>query len=101
MAWTLEDREDPNVDLVRFPSREGVEEHVDDEVDAISVSVSGSGVDGEEHGLEAGSLVFVPRGARRSTRSVSGGFALTVHRRWGPPRIGRRARPGTKGRGQV
>jgi hypothetical protein len=34
-------------------------------------------------------LVFVPRGARRSTVSLSDGFAyLTIHRRRGPLKIG-------------
>ncbi len=45
--------------------------------------------------LRAGTVAFVPKGARRSTRGGSGGFAyLTVHRRRGPLRIGStRARP--------
>ena len=44
---------------------------------------------GEEHPLDAGQLVFVPKGARCSTGALSVGFAyLTVHRRRGPLRIG-------------
>ncbi len=45
--------------------------------------------------LRAGTVAFVPKGARRSTRGGSGGFAyLTGHRRQGPLRIGStRARP--------
>jgi quercetin dioxygenase-like cupin family protein len=56
------------------------------------VGVSGSGfveVDGEENALDAGRLVFIPRGSRRSTHGGPEGFAyLTVHRRRGPIRIG-------------
>ena len=60
----------------------------------IVVGVSGSGivtVDREDHALSAGVLVFVPKGARRSTVSASEDFAyLTVHRRRGPLQIGLR-----------
>lgn len=92
MIWALEESSDLNANLVRFDARGGVEEHVNDEVDVLFVGVAGSGavrVDGEEHALSAGTLVFVPRGARRSTGASSDGFAyLTVHRRRGPLRIG-------------
>ena len=92
MVWTLEQLGDLNANLVRFPAGGGVGEHVDEEVDVLVVGVSGSGVvevDGQEHPLRAGTVAFVPKGARRSTRAGAGGFAyLTVHRRRGPPRIG-------------
>ena len=49
------------------------------------MGMSGSGfveAEGREHVLEARKLVFVPKGARGSTRGASTGFAyLTVHRR--------------------
>lgn len=90
--WTLEHSGDINANLVRFPAGGGVEEHVNEEVDVLFVGVSGSGVvevDGQEHPLRAGTVAFVPKGSRRSTRSGSGSFAyLTVHRRRGPLRIG-------------
>jgi quercetin dioxygenase-like cupin family protein len=83
---------DLNADLVRFGTGHGVEEHVSDEVEVIVVGVSGSGivtVDREEHTLLAGMLVFIPKGARRSTVSASEDFAyLTVHRRRRPLQIG-------------
>ena len=92
VIWTLEGSGDLNANLVRFDAGGGVEEHVNDEVDVIFVGVAGSGtvrVDGEEHALSAGKLVFVPKEARRSTGASSDGFAyLTVHRRRGPLRIG-------------
>jgi quercetin dioxygenase-like cupin family protein len=92
VIWALEESGELNANLVRFDARGGVEEHVNDEVDVLFVGVAGSGtvrVDGEEHALSAGTLVFVPRGARRSTGAYSDGFSyLTVHRRRGPLRIG-------------
>jgi quercetin dioxygenase-like cupin family protein len=96
VIWTLEGSGDLNANLVRFDAGGGVGEHVNEEVDVLFVGVAGSGsvrVDGEEHPLFAGTLVFVSRGVRRSTSASSDGFAyLTVHRRRGPLRIGGRAR---------
>jgi mannose-6-phosphate isomerase-like protein (cupin superfamily) len=92
VIWSLEQGDDFNVNLVRFPTGRGVSEHVNEEVDVLVVGVSGSGiveVDEHEHHLRAGTVAFVPKGARRSTRSESGDFAyLTVHRRRGPLQIG-------------
>lgn len=92
VVWTLEGSGDLNVNLVRFEVGGGVGEHVNDEVDVLIVGVSGSGsvsVDGEVHPVSVGVMVFVPRGARRSTRAMPEDFAyLSVHRRRGPLRIG-------------
>jgi quercetin dioxygenase-like cupin family protein len=92
VVWTLEESEDLNANLVRFEAGGGVGEHVNDAVDVLIVGVSGSGsvrVDGEEHPVSNGDMVFVQRGARRSTRAASEGFAyLSVHRRTGPLQIG-------------
>ena len=88
----LDTSSDLNANLVRFGAGQGVEEHVNDEVEVIVLGVSGSGivaVDREEHYLSAGILVFMPKGARRSTVSAPEDFAyLTVHRRRGPLQIG-------------
>jgi quercetin dioxygenase-like cupin family protein len=77
---------------VRFDAGGGVGEHVNEELDVVFVGVAGSGfvrVEEEEHALSAGTLVFAPRGSRRSTLASSDGFAyLTVHRRRGPLTIG-------------
>ena len=77
---------------MRFDAGGGVGEHVNEELDVVFVGVAGSGfvrVEEEEHALSAGALVFVPKGARRSTVALSEGFAyLTVHRRRGPLTIG-------------
>jgi quercetin dioxygenase-like cupin family protein len=92
VVWKLEGSADLNANLVRFDAGGGVGEHVNQELDVVFVGVAGSGlvrVEAEEHPLSAGTLVFVPRGARRSTVSLSDGFAyLTVHRRRGPLKIG-------------
>ncbi|MBA3795532.1 MAG: cupin domain-containing protein [Rubrobacter sp.] len=92
MVWSLKAGTDLNANVVRFGAGRGVGEHVNDEVDVVFVGVSGSGlveVGGREHALEAGKLVFVPKGAGRSTRGASENFAyLTVHGRRGPLRIG-------------
>jgi quercetin dioxygenase-like cupin family protein len=92
VIWALEGSDDLNANVVRFGSGGGVGEHVNEEVDVLFVGVAGSGsvlVEGEEHPLSARTLVFVPKGARRSTSALSDGFAyLTIHRRRGPLRIG-------------
>jgi quercetin dioxygenase-like cupin family protein len=97
VIWSLEAGTDLNANLVRFGAGRGVGEHVNDEVDVVFVGVSGAGfveVDGWEHALDAGKLVFVPKGARRLTRGASEDFAyLTVHRRRGPLRIGAESEP--------
>jgi quercetin dioxygenase-like cupin family protein len=92
VIWALKESTELNANLVRFGAGGGVGEHANDEVDVIFVGVSGSGtltVDGEAHPLSAGTMVFVPHGARRSVLSASGDFAyLSVHRRRGPLQIG-------------
>lgn len=83
--WTLEESEDLNANLVRFPPGSGAGEHVNAEVDVMLVGISGYGVatvDGRGHGVRDGTLVFAPKGSTRSTRSHSEDFAyLSVHRR--------------------
>jgi mannose-6-phosphate isomerase-like protein (cupin superfamily) len=71
VLWTLEGSTQVNANLVRFDAGGGVGEHVNEEVDVLFVGVAGSGivrVDGEEHVLSAGRLVFAPRGARTAPR---------------------------------
>jgi quercetin dioxygenase-like cupin family protein len=93
VVWTLAGSGDLNTNLVRFEAGGGVGEHVNDEVDVLIVGVSGSGlvgVEGEEHPVSGGIVVFVPKGTRRSTRATSEDFAyLSVHRGRGPLQIGR------------
>ena len=93
-VWTLREGRDPNANIGRFSTREGVGANVNGEVDVLFVGVSGSGVvevDGREHALRAGVLVLAPMGARRATRSASSDFSyLTVHKRRGPVGVGRK-----------
>ena len=92
VVWSHRESGDLNVNLVRFTEGEGVGEHVNDEVDVLLVGVSGFGevcIDGRSHGLSGGTLIFIPKGARRSTQGISTDFAyLTVHRRRGPLKVG-------------
>lgn len=91
-VWTLEGSEDLNANLVRFPSGEGVGEHVNKQVDVVMIGVDGFGkvtVDGREHHLSVGGMVFVPKHARRSVKSESDKFAyLSIHCSRGPIRLG-------------
>ena len=83
-AWSHQGA-DLNVNLVVFDAGDGVEEHVNREVDVLLVGVTGEGVvtiDGERHALAAGAALVVPKGARRGIRAVEHRFAyLTCHRR--------------------
>lgn len=76
---------DLSVNLVVFDAGDGVEEHVNREVDVLLVGVTGSGavtIDGERHPIDPGTAIVVSRGARRGTRAETGRFAyLTCHRR--------------------
>ena len=92
VIWTLRESGELNANLVRFEAGGGVGEHVNEELDVIVVGVSGSGsvqVDGRELPVSEGAIIFIPRGARRSTLASSGDFTyLSVHRRRGPLQIG-------------
>jgi mannose-6-phosphate isomerase-like protein (cupin superfamily) len=93
VIWALDASEDLNSNLVHFGAGRGVGEHLNEGVDVIFVGVSGSGTvtaGGEEYALDPAKLVFVPKSARRSTRSMLEDFSyLTIHRRRGPLRPGR------------
>jgi len=83
-TWTRAS-DDLNVNLLTFPEGEGVDEHVNTEVDVLMIGVAGVGVitvDGKSHPIREGHLLLVPKGTRRSTRALSDHFAyLTTHRR--------------------
>lgn len=86
LRWALRG-EDLNLNLLAFDAGDGVQEHVNHEVEVVLVGIAGEGVaivDGREHVLAAGRLILVPKGARRGTRATSDGFAyLTCHRKRG------------------
>jgi quercetin dioxygenase-like cupin family protein len=90
--------EELNATLLVWRAGEGQPAHVNDERDVLIVALDGAGtllVDGEEHGLAAGTLAIVPRGATRSVVAGAEGLrCLTVHRRRGGLQIARRGGPG-------
>lgn len=79
--------EDLNVNLLVFARDEGVDEHVNGEVDVLLVGIAGEGivnVDGMRRVLRAGYALLIPKGARRGMRGLSEPFAyLSCHRRRG------------------
>lgn len=85
-AWTQQS-EDLNANLLVFATGEGVAGHVNAEVDVFLIGITGEGlvdVDGTASVLRAGQALLIPKGTRRSTRSLSDPFAyLTCHRRRG------------------
>ena len=76
---------DLNVNLVRFGPGEGVDEHINAELDVLLIGVAGSGVvtiNGAGHELPAGNALLIEKGANRSTRAGETSFAyLTCHKR--------------------
>ena len=83
-AWAFAG-EELNANLIVFEAGEGVEAHVNAEVEVLLVGIEGEGrvtVDDREWPLRSGGLLVIPKGARRAIRSAGGRFAyLTCHRR--------------------
>lgn len=84
--WTLDQPgSDLNVNLVRLDPGHVAEEHVNDEVDVLIVTVGGDGVievDGSGFAVHDGVLIHVPRGASRRIEAGSAGLGyVTIHRR--------------------
>jgi mannose-6-phosphate isomerase-like protein (cupin superfamily) len=77
--------EDLNITVVAWPEHYGVDAHVNDQVDVVSVVLSGVGVatiDGTDHPLSLGTILVIPKGATRSIRSMSVDFRyVNVHKR--------------------
>ena len=74
---------DLNVNLLAFSGTNGIEEHVNNEVDVLIVALDGQGVltiDGEDSTMTPGQLTIVPKGASRAIRANGDRFAyLTCH----------------------
>lgn len=95
-AWAYQ-CDDLNVNLLVFAAGDGVNEHVNAEVDVLLVGVAGDGVveiDGAALSLGAGQAIVIAKGAKRAIHGTSARFAyLSCHRRraglW-PRRISRR-----------
>jgi mannose-6-phosphate isomerase-like protein (cupin superfamily) len=77
--------EDLDFTLLQWHEGQGVQEHVNDEVDVIMVVLSGTGfivADGERMDAQAGTTFVLPKGTRRSISSTSSDFRyLNVHKR--------------------
>ena len=83
-AWTQQ-TDDLNLNLISCIAGQGVDRHVNSELDVLVVGISGEGfveVDGHWHSLQLGQAVVIPKGASRATRCDRDHFAyLTCHRR--------------------
>ena len=83
-AWK-HDTGDLNINLVVLGAGSEIAEHRNAEVDVLLVGVEGEGVvevNGEGHALRTGRAIVIPKGARRSIRSIGERLAyLTCHRR--------------------
>lgn len=84
VAWSHQS-DDLNVNLIAFGAGEGVDTHVNTEVDVLIVILAGDGtlvVDDVHRPIRAGQAVVIPKGARRALRGYSKGIAyLTCYRR--------------------
>ncbi len=93
-AWTLADR-DLNANLIVLDAGQGIEAHINREVDVLIVGIGGAGsitIDGAAYPLSAGRVVLVPLGSERAIVAESDRFAyLTVHRARPPMMPSRRA----------
>ncbi len=79
--------EDLNSNLLLFANGNGVDVHVNTEVDVLVICVLGEGtilIDGADSPFAAGDVVILPKGAARGFRAGNGKMAyLTCHRRRG------------------
>jgi quercetin dioxygenase-like cupin family protein len=77
--------EDLNINLLRFTAGEGVDLHINSEVDVVGVVVEGVGQlsDGKNiQTVEQGQIFVIPRGVPRAIRALSASFAyVSCHRR--------------------
>ena len=84
VVWSLAGVRDLDSNLVRLPSGEAMPEHVA-EIDVLLLVVAGDGeieVEGEPAPLRAGTLIFLPKGARRHIAAGKETLAyLTAHPR--------------------
>lgn len=83
--WSLRASTDLNVNLIRFVHGDGVEAHVNGEVDVVGVVLKGQGViivDGASSPVSGGQLFFIPKGAQRSIHAGEDELVyMTCHRR--------------------
>lgn len=91
VLWGLA-TDDLNVNLVAWPAGEGVDAHVNDARDVVLVVVDGElevTIDEAAQTVCAGHCLVIPKGTRRTLRSVVDETRyLTVHRRRPPLTLG-------------
>lgn len=84
VLWRLDEPDRQfDVDLVQLSAGGSVHRHADPDRDVLLVVVSGSGVLATEEGclpLEAGTVVWLPRGSHRGVRAASAGLAYLTAR---------------------
>jgi quercetin dioxygenase-like cupin family protein len=77
--------EDLDFTLLQWSSGDGVQEHLNDELDVLMIVLAGQGevtVDGVCYALESGRALLIPKNTRRRVLSSSDGFRyLNVHKR--------------------
>lgn len=76
---------DLNVNLISIASGQGIDSHVNAEVDVLLVGIDGAGavdIDDRRHPLRPGQAVLIPKGSWRAIRCDGDHFVyLTCHRR--------------------
>ncbi len=82
-AWSHQG-EDLNLNLISCTAGQGVDRHLNSEVEVVMIGIDGDGsveLNGIWHALGPGQMVIVPKGAQRATRCDGDHFAyLTCHR---------------------
>jgi mannose-6-phosphate isomerase-like protein (cupin superfamily) len=77
--------EDLNINLLRFKAGEGIELHINTEVDVVGVVVEGTGqliIGSDLQTVGLGHIFIIPRGVPRAIRAMSSIFAyISCHRR--------------------
>ena len=89
---------DLNATLLAWPPGQGVQTHVNAELDVLVIVLAGDGraiIDGATHTLAPGSAILIPRATRRAISAGDTGLRyLSVHRRRGPLQIQPAPEPG-------
>ena len=82
--WAHES-EDLDATLLSWAPDKSIEEHVNNEVDVVLIGVTGSGtvmVESEQHHLQPGTLLLIPKGKRRAMQNGKERWSyLSIHRR--------------------
>ena len=88
VVWSATGSRDLNVNLVRLPAGEHIDEHRNDEVDVLVVVLSGSGeitIDDKVHPITGQQALMIPAGRRRSISAAGWDLSyLSIHRARGP-----------------